>query len=109
MAGVERAPSQSPAPLPSFPTKPRSLIPTPFFISETVLPPISTEGITSSSEDIAALVEKTRLIMLDAIEDLAVRRAETNRLKAAFATKEDTGEEDEDGSETTPLVHSVGH
>ncbi|SCZ88819.1 BZ3500_MvSof-1268-A1-R1_Chr2-1g04657 [Microbotryum saponariae] len=55
-----------------------------------VLPPISTEGITSSSEDINALVEKTRNAMLEAIEDLGRRRAELNRLKGVFG-KNETG------------------
>lgn len=49
-----------------------------------VLPPISTVGITSSSEDITALVEKTRGQMLEAIEELGRRRIETNRLLAVF-------------------------
>lgn len=47
--------------------------------------------------------------MLAAIEELAVRRAEANRLKAVFATKSDdegAGEGDED--EQTPLVSAVG-
>jgi len=38
-----------------------------------VLPPISTEGLTSSPEDIAALSLKTRNAMLDALEELANR------------------------------------
>lgn len=50
----------------------------------TVLPPISTTGITSSSEDVNALVDKTRNAMLEAIEDLGRRRAEINRLKGVF-------------------------
>ncbi|KAL8280014.1 hypothetical protein RQP46_007595 [Phenoliferia psychrophenolica] len=60
-------------------------------------------------EDIAALVDKTRGLMLAAIEELAERRAEANRLKAVFATKEDDEDGDEDGTETTPLVSAVGH
>ncbi|KWU41936.1 acyltransferase-domain-containing protein, partial [Rhodotorula sp. JG-1b] len=35
-----------------------------------VLPPISTEGLTSSHDDIQALTDKTRNAMLEAIEDL---------------------------------------
>ncbi|SCV71831.1 BQ2448_4525 [Microbotryum intermedium] len=56
--------------------------------SSNFLPPISTEGITSSSEDINALVEKTRNAMLEAIEDLGRRRAEVNRLKGVFGKNE---------------------
>lgn len=54
-----------------------------------VLPPISTVGISSSSEDIAALVERTRTQMVEAIEELGRRRVETNRLKAVFQTPEE--------------------
>lgn len=39
-----------------------------------MLPPISTEGITSSHDDIQALTDKTRNAMLDAIEDLGRKR-----------------------------------
>ncbi|KAM0791211.1 hypothetical protein ACM66B_005692 [Microbotryomycetes sp. NB124-2] len=49
-----------------------------------ILPPISTVGITSSSEDVNSLVEKTRLAMLEALEDLGRRRAEINRLNGVF-------------------------
>ncbi|KAK4053880.1 1-acylglycerol-3-phosphate O-acyltransferase [Microbotryomycetes sp. JL221] len=49
-----------------------------------VLPPISTVGITSSSQDVTALVDKTRAVMLEAIEDLGRRRAEINRLNGVF-------------------------
>jgi hypothetical protein len=70
-----------------------------------VLPPISTEGLTSSSEDINGLVEKTRNAMLECIEDLGRRRKEINRLKGVFDEDgqdaiEGAGEE----SESTPLV-----
>lgn len=41
-----------------------------------VLPPISTEGLTSSHDDIQALTDKTRNAMLEAIEDLGRRRQE---------------------------------
>lgn len=66
-----------------------------------MLEPISTEGITSSHEDITALVERTRNAMVEAIEELGRRRAETNRLKDIFKT----GEEENDpllSSPTTP-------
>lgn len=66
-----------------------------------VLEPISTEGITSSHEDITALVERTRNAMVEAIEELGRRRAETNRLKDIFKM----GEEENDpllSSPTTP-------
>lgn len=39
-----------------------------------VLPPISTEGVTSSHEDIQTLTDKTRDAMLAAIEDLGRKR-----------------------------------
>lgn len=51
-----------------------------------VLPPISTVGVTSSSEDINALVTKTRDLMLEAIEDLGRKRAELNRRDGKFST-----------------------
>ncbi|GAA6060109.1 hypothetical protein JCM10212_003517 [Sporobolomyces blumeae] len=57
-----------------------------------VLPPISTEGVTSSSEDIAALTEKTRNAMLDAIVDLGRKREEKNRLQGKAPRKEIEGE-----------------
>lgn len=41
-----------------------------------VLPPISTEGLTSSHDDIQTLTDKTRNAMLEAIEDLGRRRQE---------------------------------
>ncbi|GAA5908877.1 hypothetical protein JCM6882_005472 [Rhodosporidiobolus microsporus] len=47
-----------------------------------VLPPIQTTGITSTSEDINALVDRTRDAMLAAIEDLGRLRAEANRLES---------------------------
>ncbi|GAA5900192.1 hypothetical protein JCM5296_001484 [Sporobolomyces johnsonii] len=53
-----------------------------------VLPPISTIGVTSSSEDIAALTDKTRLLMLEAIEDLGRKRAEADRLAGKAAPRE---------------------
>ncbi|KAI5481929.1 1-acylglycerol-3-phosphate acyltransferase [Pseudohyphozyma bogoriensis] len=53
-----------------------------------VLPPISTEGITSSSEDINALVDKTRNIMLEALQELTKRRDEINRVKKVFDSAE---------------------
>ncbi|GAA5971498.1 hypothetical protein JCM21900_001676, partial [Sporobolomyces salmonicolor] len=58
------------------------------------LPPISTIGITSSSEDITALTEKTRSLMLEAIEDLGRKRSEAKRLagKAAQQAIEHEGE-----------------
>lgn len=49
-----------------------------------VLPPISTVGVTSSSEDINALVTKTRDLMLEAIEDLGRRRDEINRQSGKY-------------------------
>ncbi|KAK4702501.1 lysophosphatidate acyltransferase, partial [Phenoliferia sp. Uapishka_3] len=66
-----------------------------------VLPPIPTTGLTSSSADIAILVEKTRNLMLDAIEELAQRRAEVNRLKAE---KHGGGVVGLEAEERTPLV-----
>ena len=51
----------------------------------TVLAPIPTIGITSSSEDITALAERTREVMLAALEELAANRAEVNRLKSIKA------------------------
>ncbi|GAA5894261.1 1-acylglycerol-3-phosphate O-acyltransferase SLC1 [Sporobolomyces salmoneus] len=60
-----------------------------------VLPPISTVGITSSSEDITKLTEKTRDAMLEAIEDLGRKRQEANNRIAGKAGKkalEENGE-----------------
>lgn len=48
--------------------------------SGAVLEPISTEGYTSSSADIAHLTELTRDRMLEAIEDLGRKRQEQLRL-----------------------------
>lgn len=70
---------------------------------KTVLPPIPTIGITSSSEDITALVDKTRNAMLEAIEDLGRRREEINRLKGVFSPEE-REREPRESLETTPLV-----
>lgn len=42
--------------------------------SPAVLDPISTEGVTSSHDDITALIERTRTAMLDAIEQLGRER-----------------------------------
>jgi hypothetical protein len=44
---------------------------------DVVLEPIPTIGLTGSSEDITALAEKTREIMLAALEELSNRRSET--------------------------------
>jgi hypothetical protein len=44
---------------------------------DVVLEPIPTIGLTGSSEDITALAEKTREIMLAALQELSNRRSET--------------------------------
>ncbi|GAA6006813.1 hypothetical protein JCM10207_009104 [Rhodosporidiobolus poonsookiae] len=65
-----------------------------------VLPPIPTAGTTSSSEDIAALTDKTRTAMLSAIEDLGRLRAEANRLEVGRSAGAVQAEEAEgDGAE----------
>lgn len=43
------------------------------------LPPVSTEGYTASSEDIAKLCDKVRSSMLEALQDLAARRNSSQR------------------------------
>ena len=57
-------------------------------------------GLTSSSEDINGLVEKTRNAMLECIEELGRRRKEINRLKGVFDPDTIEGAEEE----STPLV-----
>jgi lysophosphatidate acyltransferase len=64
-------------PLPS----PPSLYCTLTMHTTTVLAPISTVGLTSSSEDINALVERTRAQMLEALEELAKKREAINAKK----------------------------
>ncbi|GAA5959171.1 hypothetical protein JCM3765_005094 [Sporobolomyces pararoseus] len=60
-----------------------------------VLPPISTVGFTSSSEDITKLTEKTRDVMLEAIEDLGRKRQEANNRIAGKDTQKEIGQDGE--------------
>lgn len=46
-----------------------------------VLPPVSTEGYTSSHDDIAKLSDKVRTAMLEALEELAERRKASSTQK----------------------------
>lgn len=52
-----------------------------------VLPPISTEGVTSSHDDIQALTDKTRNAMLEAIEDLGRKRQEQLQLSGSSSSR----------------------
>jgi len=73
----------------------------------TVLPPISTVGITSSSEDITKLTDKTRAAMLEAIEDLGRKRQEQNRIEGKNVV--DFGKkEGEQGGERQRLLNDEG-
>ncbi|GAA5850332.1 hypothetical protein JCM8547_001835 [Rhodosporidiobolus lusitaniae] len=75
-----------------------------------VLPPIATEGTTSSSEDIGALTDKTRNAMLEAIEDLGRLRGDTNRIEQGRTSGRVTaaeGEQQEEPTESSRLLPGV--
>ncbi|GAA5820434.1 hypothetical protein JCM11251_005626 [Rhodosporidiobolus azoricus] len=78
-----------------------------------VLPPIPTAGLTSSHDDINALVERTRDLMLAAIEDLGRLRGVENRLESGrtagavqASEAEATGEGEREPGERTRLLPS---
>lgn len=76
--------------------------------SRIVLPPISTVGITSSSEDITKLTDKTRLAMLEAIEDLGRKRQEQNRIEGKKVVDFGKKENVEPSGERQRLLNDEG-